>query len=192
MGKMEFAGLQRGLCAWGASSICPQDHKRDKEDYQNAITTHLQENLLPGDVVAIIAAADSHLYHRALGWYSDFVIPLLSSKNTSLLLLQDWVYATPPCAHNPRIHSCNIYPHHDHLRAKATCESFASGKPDVYCLSFAPLFCSVPFSALSVCNPAVPGTSLSSLLDGSHLSALGSMYLWPFACAAFRQFGFFT
>lgn len=37
----------------------------------------------------------------------------------------------------------------------------------------------------------VPGTLATGYLDTDHLSTWGSMYLWPYVCAAFDEWGFF-
>ena len=67
----------------------------------------------------------------------------------------------------------------------------ASHEGRVRFLSLAPFFCSAPFSSKSKCTTFLPGTTVMAHTGTDHINRAGSMYLWPFLCAAFRGWGFF-
>ena len=188
MGKMEFAGLQRSTCPWGPFNQCRQDRPGDAQEYHAAVNKLLVQNLRPGDVVSIIGVNNGHLNSdNGLQWYSNFVLP----TGASLLLLQDCVHSTSAlCARAPHL-SCARTVGAGLVETNTKVHRFASDAARVHFFSLAPLFCSEPFSVTSSCRSVVPGTNVPAFVDASHINAAGSMSLWPFACSAFRLFGFF-
>ena len=46
-------------------------------------------------------------------------------------------------------------------------------------------------TASGVCGAQVPGTTVVGYHDTEHLKLVGSVYMWPHLCAAFRQLSFF-
>lgn len=194
-GRMVFAGLQRGACPWGPHHPCEQDRRRDARAYHLAATDLLRANLRAGDVVSIISAQNAHLNNESLGWYARVVIPMLSERGASLLLLEDYVKpASVFCSRwKTQRAECVVSPTQHLLSLTAAGSRFAREHAGVYAWSLAPLFCSEPFTHSSRCSTFVPASRpRAGFIDGSHLNAVGSKYLWPFACATFESFGFFS
>ena len=83
----------------------------------------------------------------------------------------------------------------DAVSARAVLEPMAARYPAVHYLPLFEHFCDGPLPANETsrppaCKPVVPNTSVDAYSpDGSHLSEVGSVYLWPFVCDAMDAMG---
>jgi len=62
--------------------------------------------------------------------------------------------------------------------------SVFTSKPNTHLISIYKLLCQD-----DQCLPQVPGTGVLAFNDGLHMSYAGSLYFWPFVCAALKQKG---
>ena len=53
------------------------------------------------------------------------------------------------------------------------------------------LFCSSAETGRAACGGFVPGTHVHAYADHTHIRRAGAMYLKPFVCSRFAEWGFF-
>ena len=130
-----------------------------------------------------------------LDWYQSFLHPLTSSRGANLLLIGD----TPKIAEVPWLcppeWKCQTayasIAASGAVQREVEAKRFAYRHTDVFFLSTWDLFCDTAGGGARSCGSLVPGTAFRSRWDNTHLNRAGSMYLWPYLCAAFEDRGLF-
>ena len=175
--------------------------------YRDAISNVLQEHLRSGDIVAVTGMHGFPV--SLLEFYRDFLHPLVVSRGAKLVLIQDFptIPALPamctPTRFNPGAEATCERPYDGVVQTQgydgekvdlpigALAEEFVSSRPDAFYFNQTQGLMCTSTSETGVCGYVVPGTHVPAYVDQAHLNLVGSLYLWPFFCAAFRQWGLF-
>lgn len=211
-GIMTVAYTGRGMCGYLSDQDlrmgrCGQDRVEIATAYRDFLTTMLKEQLKPGDVLALTAASGIALGKSMRQWYDEAVIPMIRSRGARLLLigeppaLRDLPQVCTPSPTNPNAgEQCEsrygeLYKREAWEEAPRNQddagESFAKSREDVYFFRSFGLFCTST-EADGVCSGVVPGTDAIAYTDTRHLARAGAVYLAPYLCASFREWGFFA
>lgn len=201
-GSMAFSYTARGCCGYYPDSLlaseCTQDDYSVAVAFRDHVTQTLNANVQAGDVVAFNTIHNNHLRPEAITFYRSWLLPMLQSRGAKLLLFGDTFSlerGASQCYGSSAWfceRSYNVAYDYEGLSARrANAAALAAELPStVYFLSLGYLFCTSA-TASGVCGAQVPGTTVVGYHDSKHLKLVGSVYMWPHMCAAFRQLNFF-
>jgi hypothetical protein len=205
-GSMAFSYTARGCCGYYPDSLlateCKQDDYSVALAFRDHVTQMLDANVQAGDVVAFNTIYNTHLRPEAITFYRSWLLPMLQARGAKLLLFGDTfsLEEGPSRCYGSSAWRCQrsygVSYEYDGLgyglsARRANAAALAAELPStVYFLSLGYLFCTSA-TASGVCGAQVPGTTVVGYHDTEHLKLVGSVYMWPHLCAAFRQLSFF-
>ena len=187
-GKMAFAGVRRGTCGWSPFP-CERDDEAATKAFQDEISAAMTVELWEGDVVVLLRMQNRHVQPD---WLRAFLIPLISSRGAHLVLASDWMpLRLPYCTDAPGEPHCEI-PLPPPTVRQETMLALARDHENVHAFSEPSwLFCSSAETGRAACGGFVPGTHVHAYADHTHIRRAGAMYLKPFVCSRFAEWGFF-
>jgi len=152
--------------------------------YRNQVRKRLQEQLQAGDVV-IISNAEYKWHHSQLGWLRSEIGTLRTAHARVLIMgeigtLPNWAtYCIPNRWSSDALSRC-VTPRAYGWRESSPSAELIALAATLEHVSYVPirdLLCTA-----DACGAVVPGTSTFAYFDNGHLTAAGSMYLWPYLC----------
>jgi len=189
-GKMAFARIIKGSCAWHGTCT-GGDSDYAVRHYQHAITVQMDVALQPGDVVVLLRDRNEHLDSQSISWYKTNLIPFLRRHSAILVLVYDWPWLPHSyCESSPQSSRCTSTLQSTSVPAA---EALAVEYPgEVYTLNLpAWLLCSSSVVGEGKCAGVVPGGNTLAYWGQKHINYAGAMYLAPFVCSQFADWGFF-
>ena len=199
-GTMRFAYAARASTQFAQHAKHSDNQDESAVDgYQGTWLTRvlaaLRANMQPGDVLAVVNVAGGLTYYETnplhRWWREDVLRDTVRARNASLVLFGDNPFLNRPattCRTNHNL--CHTDGEQTALRASndAALLAFADGQQDVHAFIQAHLWES---PAGEHFWGQIPGTTANGYFDDGHLLAVGALYLWPYICSAFSQWGFF-
>ena len=152
--------------------------------YRNQVRKRLQEQLQVGDIV-IISNAEYKWHDSQLGWLRSEIGTLRTAHARVLIMsdvgtLPNWATYCIPNRWSPEALSrCVALPAYGWRESSPSAEliALAATLEHVSYVPIRDLLCTA-----DACGAIVPGTSTFAYFDNGHLTAAGSMYLWPYLC----------
>ena len=140
--------------------------------------------LQAGDVV-IISNAEYKWHHSQLGWLRSEIGTLRTAHARVLIMgeigtLPNWATYCIPNRWSPDALSRCVAPRAYGWRESSPSAELIALAATLEHVSYVPirdLLCTA-----DACGAVVPGTSTFAYFDNGHLTAAGSMYLWPYLC----------